>query len=162
MRTVTRIVTAGGPIPVTVGTVDTRRKHEESKMTTVKRMAALRRQKRRQLRGSRPRRPPPSDCWHFWEVGAGRGGPYHGRSGGGWLGCRMLAVKIRTPQSMWGILLQVPAYSPARLRSFLSKLSGAHASNFTFRLDACAPDSLKRALKAGVELHLVPFPVLLC
>ena len=45
----------GGPIPVTVGTVETRRKHEEPKVTTVTRMAALRRQIRRQLQGSRPR-----------------------------------------------------------------------------------------------------------
>ena len=41
-------------IPQTVGTLETRRKHKEPKVTTVTRMAAVRRQKRRQLRGSRP------------------------------------------------------------------------------------------------------------
>ena len=46
------------PIPVTVGTFETRRKHEERKVTTGTRMAAFRRQKRRQLRGSQPRGAP--------------------------------------------------------------------------------------------------------
>ena len=43
MMTVTSIVTLGGPIPATVGTFETQRKHEEPKVTTVTRMAALRR-----------------------------------------------------------------------------------------------------------------------
>ena len=53
MMTGIRLVTIGGPIPVTVGTFEMRRKHEETKVTTDTRMEALRRQKRRQLRGSR-------------------------------------------------------------------------------------------------------------
>ena len=40
MMTLARIVTLGGPIPVTAGTIETRRKHE--KVTTVTRMAASR------------------------------------------------------------------------------------------------------------------------
>ena len=73
--TVTRIVTFGGPIPVTVGTLEMRRKHEEPKVTTVARMAALRRKKRRQLRGQDRdlQGPHPCDCWHFCEVWAGEG-----------------------------------------------------------------------------------------
>ena len=62
VMTVTGIATLGGPIPVTVVISETRRKDEEPKGTTVTRMAALRRQKRRQLRGSRPRRAPSCDC----------------------------------------------------------------------------------------------------
>ena len=62
--TVARIGTLRGRIPVTVGTFETPRKHEEPKVTTVTRMATLRHQKRRQLRGSRPAGPQP---WHFWE-----------------------------------------------------------------------------------------------
>ena len=49
-----------GPIPVTIGTFDTRRKHEEPKFTTVTRMAALRRQKRRH--------------WYMLKFWAGEGG----------------------------------------------------------------------------------------
>ena len=41
-----RIVTLGGPIPVTVGPFETRQEQEEPKVTTVTRLAALRRQKR--------------------------------------------------------------------------------------------------------------------
>ena len=52
------IVTLGGPIPVTVGTFETRGKHKEPKVTTVTRMAALRRQKRRHLRGLHARGAP--------------------------------------------------------------------------------------------------------
>ena len=43
--TVTGIVTLGGPVPVTVRTFEMRRLHEEQKVTTVTRMAALRRRK---------------------------------------------------------------------------------------------------------------------
>ena len=46
--TVARIVTLRGPIPATVGTFETLRKHEELKVMTVTRIATLRRQKRRQ------------------------------------------------------------------------------------------------------------------
>ena len=77
--TATRIVTLGGPIPASVGIVETRRKHEEPNVTTVTRMAPLRRQKRRQLRGSRPREPHPFGVPTFERFGrGGGGGPYHG------------------------------------------------------------------------------------
>ena len=39
------------PTPVTLATAKTRRKHQRLKVTTVTRMAALRRQKRRHLQG---------------------------------------------------------------------------------------------------------------
>ena len=45
MITVTRTVTLGSPIPVSVGTFEAGQKHEELKLRTVTRMAALRRQK---------------------------------------------------------------------------------------------------------------------
>ena len=67
--TATRIVTLGGPIPASVGIVETRRKHEEPNVTTVTRMAPLRRQKRRQLRGSRPREPHPFGAPTFERFG---------------------------------------------------------------------------------------------
>ena len=54
VRTVLRITMRTTPIPVTVGTFEVRRQHEGPKVTTVTRMEALRLQKRRQLRGSRP------------------------------------------------------------------------------------------------------------
>ena len=51
---VARTVTRTTPMCVIVGTLETRRKHEGLKVTTAPRMAALRRQRRRQLRGWRP------------------------------------------------------------------------------------------------------------
>ena len=61
-------------IPVTVGTFQTRRKHERPKLMTVTRMAVLRRQKRRRLRGWR--------CCGFVTFQGGVGGRgYPGGSG---------------------------------------------------------------------------------
>ena len=50
---VARTVTRTTPVPVIVGTLETRRKHEGLKVTTATWMAALRCQKLRQLRGWR-------------------------------------------------------------------------------------------------------------
>ena len=54
VATVMRMATLRGSIPVIVGTLEALGGGEASKRTTVTRMAALRRQKRRQLRGWRP------------------------------------------------------------------------------------------------------------
>ena len=84
VMTVARIVTLGGRIPLTVRTFETRRKHEDPKVTTVARMTVLRRQKRRQLRGSRfGGGPIPVTVGTFERFGLGRGGDH---TMGGWEG----------------------------------------------------------------------------
>ena len=85
MLIVTRTMTLGGPIPVAVGTFDTRRKHEEPKVTTVTRMAALRRQKTTTVpRIATSSGPIPVTAGTLEKFGLGRGGtiPWEGWVGG--------------------------------------------------------------------------------
>ena len=62
--TVIRIATLGRLIPVTVGTFETRRRHEGLKATTVTGMAVLRRENDDNYEDRDRQEPHPCDCWH--------------------------------------------------------------------------------------------------